>query len=432
MSRHLLAPLEDSRHSRGSLPLQKEEALFLNEQVTDSIYHGEHGARAADTITIGSQSMPSHSLPDGLPPMDQEDSSQNCRVQKINENGTSRILSIQRHWPALDEGLFALEQLFSHTPGTARQGQHKVHQYILAQLYQAEGQYSRITRYLAFLLLRYGRGAEIVGNPVFLRRDGTRQALPYTGLEGYYVGSEQTSSYSGLSKSEILREEAVLGEQILKMLKKTAIEHNTWANYAYLRSTLQGKEQSREALKTLQHLWMNIVSRLRCRVYHNAEFQQTITEQIEYEEQMPGNRAAPGSGACWQDAAREELAQLRETYRLLTETEKAQEREERRRREKVRHQRVAALQRFRHETYTILEESNQESYNVGLRKSARNKTDLLETITLPGIALRKTYPIVEVYLTPGELDGYLFLAQIGEFGADPLARSALVSRGTFE
>src|SRR2546421_11226451 len=60
------------------------------------------------------------------------------------------------------------------------------------QLYSGEGEYSRDTRYLAFLLVKRGRGGEIVGNPYAMGKGGSKQELPYTGLEGYYAGSERT------------------------------------------------------------------------------------------------------------------------------------------------------------------------------------------------------------------------------------------------
>jgi hypothetical protein len=37
---------------------------------------------------------------------------------------------------------------------------------------------------------------------------------------------------------------------------------------------------------------------------------------------------------------------------------------------------------------------------------------------------------LEVILTPEDLEGYLFLAQLGEIGGDPLARSVLISNTT--
>ena len=59
---------------------------------------------------------------------------------------------------------------------------------IIKQLYSNEGEHSCDIRYLAFLLVKRGRGGEIVGNPYIMGKGGSKQELPYTGLEGYYAG----------------------------------------------------------------------------------------------------------------------------------------------------------------------------------------------------------------------------------------------------
>lgn len=338
---------------------------------------------------------------------------------------------IQHQWPALGQELVAREQHLvpsSTSDQHAQATQEHLRQEILAQLYQAEGQYSRATRYLAFLLVKYGRGAEIIGNPVAVRADGTHLALPYTGLEGYYAGSASTASFPGLSQSDILHEEASNGAQIVKRLKKDAVEHNTWADYVHLRHILEGKEQQRVALNTLQTLWITLVSQLRGRVYHHPEFEQTLTECIERGELMLAQRV-------WQNPERLQVLQaeqnkLKEAYTLLSAEEKAREKSERKRRETIRRARITAFQVFRDETYHLLEVSTRERYDVAIQDSAWDKATLIETIVLPCLPAREAYPLAEVHFTPTELDGYLFLAQLGEIGADPLTRSDLVTGGS--
>lgn len=340
---------------------------------------------------------------------------------------------IQHQWPALGQELVAREQRLASasTPDQhAWATQEHLRQETLAQLYQAEGQYSRATRYLAFLLVKYGRGAEVVGNPVAVSSKGMRFALPYTGLEGYYAGSVSTASFPGLSQSDMLYEEASSGIQIVKRLKKDAVEHNTWAEYVHLRHVLEGKEQKRVALKTLQTLWITLVSQLRGRVYHHPEFEQTITERIERGEQMLAQRAQQSTERL--HVLRTEQNRLKEAYALLGEEEKTGERNERKRRENIRRARITVFQQFRDETYHILEVSNQDHYDVSIQDSAWDKATLIETIVLPRLPARETYPLIEVHFTPEELDGYLFLAQLGEIGADPLARCDLVTRGSVE
>jgi hypothetical protein len=217
------------------------------------------------------------------------------------------------------------------------------------------------------------------------------------------------------------------------MLKKEAVEHNSWAEYVHLRQTLDGKEQKRETIRTLQTLWMTTVGQLRSRVYHHPEFEQTLTERIEQGGQMLSKIAIQTEeGRLLHKALQEEQNQLEEAYASMSEAEKTQERSERRKRERIRRARIEAFQHFRDETYHLLEGSHQERYEVGIQDSSWDKATLRETIVLPRILARETYLAVQVHLTPEELDGYLFLAELGEIGADPLARSELVSQGIFE
>jgi hypothetical protein len=220
-------------------------------------------------------------------------SQQTSPVQESGEQGEMLTVSpsIQRGWPSLGRELVAREQRFvspSATDQHAQATREHLRQETLSQVYQAEGQYSRVTRYLAFLLVKYGRGAEIVGNPVFIKTDGTCSLLPYTGLEGYYAGSAQTALFPGLSPHDVLCEEARKGVQMVKALKKDAIEHDSWAAYAHMRHTLEGKEQRREAIGVLRTIWMMLISQMRGRVYHHAEFEQALIERIEQGEQILG------------------------------------------------------------------------------------------------------------------------------------------------
>jgi hypothetical protein len=48
--------------------------------------------------------------------------------------------------------------------------------------------------------------------------------LIYTGLEGYYAGSEKTATRPGMTPEDILLEEASLGAELLKTIKKDAVE----------------------------------------------------------------------------------------------------------------------------------------------------------------------------------------------------------------
>ncbi len=360
---------------------------------------------------------------------------QQRQEKKIEGDSATIVPQIHHQWPSLGRELFTLDHDLPDASGFnphLQAVQEKLRQDTLAQLDRAEGQYSRTTRYLAFLLVKYGRGGAIVGNPSIIGKDGVPQALPYTGLEGYYAGSEQTARYPGLSQDAIIREEAEHGAQVLKRLKKDVVERDCWAEYVHIQHTLDGKEQTREAIRTIQIMWMTIISQLRSRVYHNAEFEQTITEHLEQAEQMPGKTTRQNEEEeLFYQALQEEYRKLQEVYSSMSDAEKEQERIERKKREHIRIERVEAFQRFRDETYQILGASRQEHYAVDIQDSSWDKAIIMETIVLPRITAREMYPPVQVYLTPDELHGYLFLAQMGEIGADPLARSGLVSENTF-
>jgi hypothetical protein len=151
---------------------------------------------------------------------------------------------------------------------------------IITQLYSGEGEHSRDTRYLAFLLVKRGRGGEIVGNPYAMGKGGSKQELPYTGLEGYYAGSERTPERPGMTCEEIIQEEAKIGAELLKSIKKHAIANDSWADFVRLKHVLAGQKPDIEELRTLQLLWTGIVKRLHVRMYHNSEFEPTLTEKI--------------------------------------------------------------------------------------------------------------------------------------------------------
>ena len=108
---------------------------------------------------------------------------------------------LQHQWPLLGKELFTLEHTLTDTPGKGhpplteqekRERREAIRNGILAQLYRDEETHSLDRRYLAFLLLKQGRGGAIVGDPSALGEHIKRQELPYTGLEGYYAGSERT------------------------------------------------------------------------------------------------------------------------------------------------------------------------------------------------------------------------------------------------
>jgi hypothetical protein len=97
---------------------------------------------------------------------------------------------LQHQWPLLGKELFTLEHTLTDTPGKdhpplteqeKRERREAMRNGILAQLYRDEENHSLDRRYLAFLLLKQGRGGAIVGDPSALGERIKRQELPYTG-----------------------------------------------------------------------------------------------------------------------------------------------------------------------------------------------------------------------------------------------------------
>jgi hypothetical protein len=108
--------------------------------------------------------------------------------------GQRSEMSLQRQWPKLGRELFTLENALTEQESTEKRAM--VREKIIAQLYRDDEKYSLDLRYCALLLVAKGRGAEIVGNPYCIGKDGKKQELPYTGLEGYYAGSEMTGRHN--------------------------------------------------------------------------------------------------------------------------------------------------------------------------------------------------------------------------------------------
>lgn len=344
---------------------------------------------------------------------------------------------LYREWQQLGQELVSLEDALAQplpgrralTEQEQREKRARVRRAIIAQLYRDEESYPRATRYLAFLVVKKGRGGAIVGNPSAVGKDGSRRKLPYTGLEGYYAGSEQTTQRPGLTAEDIIQEEADIGETALTPLKEHAIEHNAWAEFSHLKHMLAGAAPDEAALQTMETCWSTILSHLHVRVYRNPEFELTLSEKLEQMEQflsdLPRRTAEEKRLHKIVEA---ECAGLRQDYRRLSQAERQQERHERQKREGIRADRLEEFQQFREATYELVTASGKGQYAVSIHDASFKDATITETIVLPAIPEREMYLPAEVYLTPEQLEGYLFLASLGETGGDPLARTMLVSR----
>ena len=348
---------------------------------------------------------------------------------------------LQRQWPQLGRELFTLES--TQTAPSARYDPLRVEQkemerkgnirgLILAQFYRDEDKDSREERYCAFLFVQRGRAGEIVGNPSLIAQNGKKQELPYTGLEGYYAGSEMASEHPGLTREEILQEEAQIGLELLRTIKTQCVENYSWAKFTKLKKALECGEPGVEDLRIITLLWAEVVTRLRVRVYNNKEFERTLTEHIEQLEGLlsvaPARTQEEKEYKCILQA---EYQRLKEKRNTMSEKEKEDERTCRRERERIRRERSREYDQFRSETYSMLE-AGKSAYAISIKDSQLKEATIIERIKLPPTHERNEYPPSEVRLTPEQVEGYLFVAQLGNIGGDPLARSSLVSENKDE
>jgi hypothetical protein len=119
-------------------------------------------------------------------------------------------IHLQRAWPQLGRALYTLEcEMIDARRGLDERQKHEVRQRLRAAIIEQCGEYEK--QYEAYELVREGRAVEIVGNPHYIGRDGKEDELPYTGLEGYYAGSQARPTRPGLTKQQIVEEEANVG-----------------------------------------------------------------------------------------------------------------------------------------------------------------------------------------------------------------------------
>ena len=147
------------------------------------------------------------------------------------------------------------------------QQKNKLREKLRAAIIEQCGAYEQ--PYEAYELVRAGRAVEIVGNPHYLDRDGKECELPYTGLEGYYAGSEKRSDRPGMTAEQIIEEEANTGLKLLKAIKQHCIEDYSWSDFSKMKRALGEEKADLADLRNLCLLWTEVVRRVRQRVYES-------------------------------------------------------------------------------------------------------------------------------------------------------------------
>jgi len=111
----------------------------------------------------------------------------------------------------------------------------------------------------------------------------------------------------------------------------------------------------------------------------------------------------------------------------MSEEQKEQERQERKARERIRKARLNAYKHFRNANYAMLKETGNGDYGIQINDSQWSNANIIETILLPKTQARNDYDLTRVTLTPEQVEGYMFLTELGDIRGDPLARTVLSS-----
>jgi hypothetical protein len=354
-------------------------------------------------------------------------------IASTSEQQTAK--PVQRQWPQLGKELYSLERAlaahfvtYGHTLSEHErlERENRFKNRVFAQLYNDDEKYSPETRYRAFLVVKNGKAGEIVGNPYIIDTYGQKQQLPYTGLEGYYAGSVRTSLYPGMTPEEVVLEEAHIGLEMLRTIKKHAIERYTWASFAKMKKGLESGEPDIEDLKSIEILWAEVVRRLHVRMYDNPESEMTITEQFEHLEKLVSiTPARTQEEKRYKAVLQAEYERLKTEIHNMSEEQKEHEKQERKERERIRKERLKAYNHFRNTTYAMLKETGNNHYGIQVNDSQWKNATIIETIELPKAQTRNDYPSIRVALTSEQVEGYLFLTELGDTGGDPVARSIL-------
>jgi len=344
--------------------------------------------------------------------------------KRLSEQSTEQLpdgtMLLRRQWPQLGRMLYQLEHdaidSNEHLDTVQkRELREKVKEIILDRCSSYERQYE------AFEYVMRGRAVEIVGNPHYPGTDGKEHELPYTGLEGCYVGSEARSGRPGLTQPQIIEEEANIGLELMKSLKKDAIKNYDWGTFARIADP-DHYLLDKEDLKRMHLLWACVVRRLNQRVYENEEFKKTPLEQVE--------------AILRSDSRLANDPVIQHGYTVLKEktenghnNELTEEKKQRVENDRIFHDRIEENDRFRRETYAQIKDPYGRYGHIDYRieDSSFADANIIEELHLPKPPDRDSSPSYLVTLTPEQTEGYLFLAHLGEKGGAPMARSMLTS-----
>ena len=366
-------------------------------------------------------SSPSHIIPWKM--AGKKDAMLPARTGQEHRQQGEVTLCIRREWPQLARELFELEHeaLAAHPPAS-EQSKHEQLERVRLSILECCRAYER--QYEAYELVRRGRACEIVGNPHYRGNEGTAHPLPYTGLEGYYAGSEALPDRPGLTKEQIIEEEAAIGLELMRKIKRHCVASYSWASFTRLQRADEEEATSLESLTELYLLWTVAVRRLSQRVYQNEEYQVSPLERLESMIRKDPRLAGDSS-------IQAEYARLLDAERHLSREQRQEEHAKELARATVMRSRLQEFTRFREATYAQLRGPTGlfPHIDYGIEDRELASASIVETLCLPNPGDRNASPPYVVDLAPEQVEGYLFLAHLGEKGGDPLTRSLLLAKG---
>lgn len=352
------------------------------------------------------------------------DNTAGSKPNQMPEQQPAGMMRIQRVWPQLARALYTLKHEATDADNKLDEDQkyerwYRIQEAILEKCEKYERQYE------AYEFVRGGRAAALVGNPHYRGKDGREHELPYTGLEGYYAGSEARPGRPGMTCEQIIEEEANIGLELLREVKKWCIDHYSWASFVHTQKVAEGATQKadREDLRILSLLWTGVVRRLNDRVYENEDYELSPLQQLE----AIIRKVPKLSSDAYVQA---EYTKLLEEEKKKSQEERKKEEAERRAKEEIFSSRLEEYTEFRNQTYASLKDASGKFPHIEYRIEDDTLTDanITETVCVPTPPDRSRYPAYLVNLKPEQLEGYLFLARLGEIGGDPLTRSDLLIR----
>lgn len=206
--------------------------------------------------------------------------------------------------------------------------------------------------------------------------------------------------------------------ELVKRIKKYYVDHYLWIDFAKIQKASENETTDIEVLRHLNLLWTSVVRRLNQRIYENEEGKTSPFELLEILFRKD------------QKIAKDPSMQAMYVRLLKEEKEKSEEEKKKKQEnERIFRNRVEEHTTFRAGTYAHLKDACGRICHIdyAIADASFADANITETLYLPEPPDRNRALSYMVDLTPEQLEGYLFLASLGEMGGNPLTRSVLTA-----